>query len=287
MSSNATIQTNTFLADVENELSDLYIDGGITAAIYNLKNQTRPIVHALIQADRFICLQLKVAAHIAIFVPSGQRTIFFSRQKEHVGDFINQYADVKATDKGQYALFLAQDEFLDVVSVLSTWAYAYDKIPIASAQAKEKLENSEPGQLEGTQARKYSTTSGAVKYEQSPTKRFYCEPNTRKMVLSDSFAADRWLRFKAQIAPIEPNAAEYTKSEIDNYVIRSPYFARQWLLMVTMQRLLSTKGAQAGGYYDLEQKFKKDAFDNKPGTGNVIISGSELDGNYEAELNDF
>lgn len=286
MADNATIPTKTFLADIENELSDLYTDGGISAAIYNLKNQKRMLVHSLMQADRHICLQLKVAAHVVIFVPSGIRTIFFDRQGEYIGDHVDDY-DELTDDEVQFSLLISEDEYLDVISVLSNWAHAYGDIPVQHSEPKETLRNSTPGMTDNPRNRKYQLTSGSTYYESPEEKRFYCEPNSRKMILSQSFESNRWLRFKAQIAPVDPDAVGQTDHQLDDYVIRSPYFARQWLLVATMQRLLSLSAAQAGGYFDLEQKFKKDAFDNKPGTGNVIISGQELDGNYENHLNDF
>lgn len=286
-SSNATISTASMLADIKEELSDLYTDGGISAAIYNVKNNRRPIIHALIKADRHICLQEKVSAHVSIFVPSGQRTVFFSRQKQFYKKFVNQHSDVKSSDAQQYALLLAEDEFLDIISVRSNWAHAYEDIPVDDAEPKEILENSLPTQTEDPVSRKYQLTSGTVEYERPEKKRFYIEPNSRKMVMSTAFSSDRWVKMYAQIAPVGERVLKMSKASLDDYVVRSPYYARQWLLMVAMQRLLSSKAAQAGGYFELEQKFKQDARINKPGTGNVVVSGDELDGNYEADMNDF
>lgn len=287
MSGNPTIDTDSLVADIKEELHDLLLDEVISAGKYNVKNEDRLITHALIKADRHICLQEKVSSHVSIFIPAHQRTVFFSRQKRYESKFVSQHSEVKDSDAGQYAHLLAENQFLDVISVRSNWAHAYGDIPIDESEPKEVLEVAQPTQTEDPESRKYQLTSGTVEYERPQKKYFYVEPANRKLVLSTAFSGDRWLRFHAQIAPIDQGVIKQNDFDLDSYKIYAPYYTRQWLLMVAMQRLLSARVAQAGGYHDLEAKFKKQAQENRPGTGNVVISGHELDGNYEADMNDF
>lgn len=282
---NPSINLSEIYAALDNELDDLYAEGVISASIYNKKNQKRLLLYAISQADRHIALQVKLSGHVAIYVPAGQRTIFFLRQAEYVGQWIAAHSDEKAEDAGQYSLLLDEGAYLDVISVLSNYAHAYGTLPVSdAADPSDVIKHALPGDTENRQGNKYAVTGGRVVTQRPSGRHFYVEPNSRKMVLSEAFDSAMWLRFTAQIAPVEVSITELTKSELDQYEIRTPYWARQWLIHTAMTRLLSNRAASEAGYFDTEQKYRQEALQNRPGTGNVIIDGSEMDGNYEASF---
>lgn len=280
-----SINLKSILAELDNELDDLYNEGVISASIYNKKAQQRMLVNAISQADRHIALQMKLAAHVAVYVPADQRTVFFSRQSEFVDQWMDEHSEMKAADARQYALLLDDKSFLQIVSVISTYAYAFGELPVSAApSADDRLRNRLASEVEDKREYTYATTTGTVKVEKPSGKSFYADADRRKMVLSESFGSPTWLRFEAQIAPVGVPITDLSKSELECYKIRSPYYTREWLINRSMVQLLSNRAASEGGYFDTEQKSKAEAFDNKPGTGNVIISGDELDGNYESDF---
>lgn len=280
-----SINLDHIYAALDNALDDLYHDGLLSAAIYTKKNQRRMLLAAINSADRHICLQLKLSERVAIYVPSGQRTIFFSRQKEYIGQRNTAHADVKDTDTSQYALLLDERAYLDIISVLSNHGYAYGELPVEeSADPTDVLVHSLPSQTENRQGRKFQTTSGRVVTERPSGRRFYVEPNSRKMVLSKAYSSDQWIVFLGQIAPVQVQPVELTKSELELYRIRAPYFAQRWLIHRAMVEILPPRAAAESGYMDTEQAARREAFTNKPGTGNVIIEGDELDGNYDSNF---
>lgn len=273
-------------AAIENELEDLKTDGFISSAIYDKKTPRRVLLYAINTADRHIALQIKLSSLIAVFAPSGVRTIFFARQKEYVQNWLDAHSEVEASDPQQFGFLVDELGFLDVISVRSNYGFAFEVLPVdAEPDAKERLLHSLPGQVDNQGRYRYAGTSGKVFTETPKGKRFYVEPNSRKMVLSESFSGDRWVRFDAQIAPVTLNILQISSSEVEHYKIMSPYWTRDWLLARAISELLPMKVRAEAGYDQMEQKYRAEAFENRPGTGNVIIPGDELSGNYESDFN--
>lgn len=281
-----SIDLSEIYAELDNELDDLYTDGIISAAIYGKKNTKRLLLHAISSADRHICLRLKLSANVAVFVPSGQRTIFFRRQNEFIADFVDEHSAV--TDGYQLALLIGEEQYLDVISVLSNYAHAYSTLPVSEEESPtDVLYNSLASDVENRPSRKFSVTGGRVVTQRPSGKRFYVEPNSRKMVLSGPFSADTWLKFKAQIAPVETKITGLTEAALDEYEIRTPYYGRRWLVYRAMTTLLPGRAASEAGYFELESRSELETLDNRPGTGNVVIGGDELTDSYEGNLDNF
>lgn len=281
-----SIATDEIYALVETELEDLKTDGIISSAIYNKKASRRILLYAVNAADRHIALQLKLSSFISIFAPSGNRTVFFARQKEYVQNWIEAHSDVETFDDQQFSYLVDEMGFLDVISVRSNYAHAFETLPVNNQpDPGETLVHSLAQQVDDKDNYKFVGTTGRVYTAQPTHRRFYVEPNSRKMILSEAFSGDRWIRFKAQIAPITINSLKLSSSELDHYKIMSPYWAQEWLLARALIKLLPMSVATKAGYYDIEAKARVEAFENRPGTGNVIIGGDELDGNYESDFN--
>lgn len=279
---NPSINLDEVYAEIDNELDDLYTDGIISSAIYNKKSQKRFLLYAISGADKHIAQQIALDAIVAIYVPANQRTIFFQRQKEYVEEWFNAHSNVRASDVQQYSLLINEYAFLDVVSVLSTYAHAYNTLPIEEApDPTDVLKHSLASDTENKETEKFLVTGGRVVTVRPSGRRFYVEPNSRKLILSDPYDTAMWLRFKAQICPVQVHVTKLSGDELDNYKIRSPYWTQQWLVERAMVNILPKRAAIDAGYIDFEEKAKQEALTNRPGTGNVILGGDELDGNYE------
>lgn len=269
---------------LENELEDLYSEGVISSAIYNKKSPKRLRLAAINQADRHICLTIKLSKNVSVFIPTGQTVAWFDRQSEYQAAFAAQYSGI--SDTNQRDIFTADLAFTQVVSVISEFGMAYDQIPLDGATSGIRIKSALPDQVETPAGGKdYQTTGGLVHTISRPDPVFYVNPVDRKMVLSKPFDSDKWVRFEAQIAPLSLKVLTAEKATLDQYTIMSPYFCRDWLIDRAMINLLSRRAASAGGFYDSEAKSARESLQNAPGTGNVIIPGDELDGNYESNFN--
>lgn len=285
MNPNEQISLAEIYAVISNELEDLYEEGVISAAIYNKKTPKRLLLHAINQADKHICLKLKVKKYVSVFVPEGQKSVFFDRQKEYLTQYENQFSAIQSSDPNQYAALSENPSFMQVVSVVSQFGMAYDEIPFQESQSGIRINAGLYTEVESPdETQSYQVTGGAVKTHVTGGQKFWIDPVERRMNLSQPFDSDKWVRFMAQIAPLEISILTATTDEINNYLIRSPFFCREWLIDRTMIHLLSRRAAAAGGYYDSEAKSEVESMQKHPGTGNVIIPGNELDGNYESNF---
>lgn len=280
-----TILLDEIKGAIDSALDDLYTDGVISAAIYNKKSTERFVVWAINSADRHVCLQTALSSIMNIYVPAGQKTVFLERQKEYLSNYLAEHDDVKLSDQSQYAYLVSDSRRLDIVSVLSNYANIYGDLPVEEgASPADVMYHALPQQVQNQTTRKYLGTTGNV-YEEIPKgKTFYVEPNSRKIVLSEKTGSAIWMQFEAQVAPVGLKVTELNTTELDDYKIMCPYWAKDWLLFNALTRILPAPAASKYGYFDLETKAKAEAFQNKPGTGNVIIPGDDMDGNYEGNF---
>lgn len=282
---NPTINLSEIKGALNVALDDMYSDGIISSAIYNKKTAERFLIWAINSADRHICLQVALDAIVTIYVPANQRTVFFARQAEYVSNFLAQHSDVQTADATQYAYLIAENQYLDVISVLSNYANFYETLPVDEAADPDDIfYHALPQQVEYREGRKYLGTTGTV-YNENPTgKKFFVDVNSRKMVLSEPKTSAGWFQLKAQIAPTDVNVTELATSELDDYKIFTPYWAKDWLMIRAINNLISPVAAAQTGYADLEQLRRAEAFQNRPGTGNVTLSGDDMSGGYEGDF---
>lgn len=271
---------------IDNILDDLYNDGVISSASYNRKSSDRFKLWAINSSDRNVCLNIALSTTVSLYVPPDLRTIFFDRQVEYLSEWIAAHSTIEAADSAQYARLVTRAERYDVISVLSAEAYAYASLPVGEIGAPDSvLTHALPEQIGNKQGNKYLTTTGRVVTEQPTRNQFYVEPNARKMILSDAFSSARWVRFEAQVAPVTAQVTDLATSEIDDYEILAPYWCKDWLAYDAIIRMISPVIANNAGYVQARDQARITAYQNRPGTGNVIIQGDELDGNYEDSFN--
>jgi len=271
---------------IDSALDDLYNEGLITAASYNKKSAERFILWAINNADRHICLNIALSATISLYVPADLRTIFFERQEEYVSEWLTAHDTIEAADTKQYAQLIDESQRYSVVSVLSETANAYGTLPVGEIGSPASiLHHALPHQIGYEKGRKYIGTTGQVYTEQPNRQYFYVEPNSQKMILSKAFSAPRWVTFEAQIAPVNYHITNFADSELDDYEILAPYWCKDWLMHEAIVRTVSPVVANNSGYIQAREQARLMAFQNRPGTGNVIIGGDDLDGNYESSFN--
>jgi len=280
-----TIFLEEVYAVIDNELDDLATDDLISQSVYSKKSAKRQQLYAINAADRHICLQIALSSLVSVFVPKNLRTVFFNRQTEYVGKVIDAHAGIKDIDEIQFSYLTDETQYLDVISVLSNFAFAYNTLPVETApEISEILTHGLEGQVHNRDEFVYTLSSGTQFKPVDNNRQFFVQPNSRKMVLSNAFDSDMWVQFIAQVAPVRAKTAQMTKGELDEYQVLAPYWTREWLINKALIEILPRRVVVETGYDTLEQQSKAEAFQNRPGTGNVIIEGDELGGNYESNF---
>lgn len=280
-----TILLEEVYAVIDNELDDLATDDLISQSVYSKKSAKRQQLYAINAADRHICLQIALSNLVSVFVPKQLRTIFFNRQTEYVGKVIDAHASIKAIDEIQFSYLTDETQYLDVVSVLSNFAFAYNTLPVETQpEPDEVMTHGLEGQVHNRETFTYQLTDGSIVQSKRPGRQFFVQPNSRKMVLSKAFDTDMWVQFIAQVAPVRVQTANLTKGELDEYQILAPYWCREWLINKALTEILPRRVSAEAGFINLEQQSRVESFQNRPGTGNVIIDGDELGGNYESNF---
>lgn len=288
MALSPTIDLEEVYSAIQNELDDVYTDGIISAAIFNKKTPKRLLLYAINQADIHICLKLKLKSYVFLYAPADLKTIFFDRQAEWVKGRNDEYTSIKTVDNVQYAYLIGNQDYLDVVSCDSEIALAFSDLPENEAATPIGLWNSEANDVHSKlEDYQYQRTTKLVYPIQFSANRFYVDSRRRMIVLAEPFSTPKWILVNAAIAPVRLSLKDISKTDLDDYEIRAPYNARQWLINRAMTHVLPNRAAQEGGYFDMEVKSERETFQTLPSEGNVIIPGDEMSGNYEADFSDF
>jgi hypothetical protein len=280
------IKTANIVEYVKEELTDLYEEGLINASLYKRKSNFRLIMRAVNQADRDICLWEKYENNVAVFVKQGRTTIFFDKQSDHSTAFENQYSDLQTSDSDQYDYLIQDESYLNVVSVASRKGFVYDNIPLKGERTVDTIQYGTWNDLHQMNEDRVGDWNEEIADDRVYHHYFHVIPGERKMLLSEPFKSDKWVLFKAKLAPTQIDAMNLSTQELENYRIIAPYYAKAWLVLKTLTELLPMRAAVDAGLTEEEARQQRKTRGLKPGTGNVVISGDEYESGYEDEFND-
>lgn len=286
----AQISTQQLIDYVKEELSDLKEQNIISPGMFEKKNNFRLIMRAINQADRDICLFEKYEDQVAIFVPADRTTVFFEEQSAYVKDFFAEHSDLKTTDKRLYAYLIQEQSFLDVISIAESEGYVFDSIPLKGEKTHNTIEKGTINDIYSAHGGRphhhhdhNEVTSGG--HDDRLQTYFAVHPSKRKMLLSQPFKTDKWILFKAKIAPQELDVLDMGRDDLECYKIIAPYYAKAWLTIKTLTELLPRTTAREAGLVDDEAIQQRRTRGLKPGTGNVVITGGEYHSAYEDDFN--